>query len=283
MMKGRVFVGFIAFLLIACQGFASNTPLGGLAVTVSPDGKTIAAAGDNRTLYMLDAETLNVTNRSWLGSTIVALSFNKSGSTIVAQDSGQHIYLIDAKTGEITKTMEDHGKLACAENADIFAAIATENRQTILKVYSMTDFSEKKSIPVELEKRQDISAIGLSPDGKSLAFFTEAMKDEDEAKAKAPKELRGFERKEFELKNDGRTCVMGVFNTATGAETYRHKLYYSPSVVLTHLTFDGEDVIVTNYTNVNARITPKGEVTVFQLKTSTNYGLGFSADPPVLG
>src|SRR5690606_5681418 len=42
------------------------------------------------------------------------------------------------------------------------------------------------------------------------------------------------------------------------------------------LFFAGENLIAANYSNLNAKLTPTGEVTLFQLKHGLNYGLAVS-------
>src|SRR5262249_16950956 len=59
-------------LSLCCCGLSlagGVTGRGGLeAVAVSPDGKLVAAGGQNRVVYLLDAATLEVKRRIWLGA-----------------------------------------------------------------------------------------------------------------------------------------------------------------------------------------------------------------------
>ena len=65
-----------ALLLFVATPVPARAPRwGGLeAVAVSPDGKSLAVGGQNRTLYLLDASTLEVRRRVWVGGRIVFLA-----------------------------------------------------------------------------------------------------------------------------------------------------------------------------------------------------------------
>ena len=79
--------------------------MGGLTVALSPDGKVMVAAGDNRTLYILDPGKMEVTQRVWLGVCIVGLQFNKDGNVLLAEDTDGTLHLIDVKTWQEKKNL----------------------------------------------------------------------------------------------------------------------------------------------------------------------------------
>jgi WD40 repeat protein len=60
----------------------AGAPIGGLTVTMSPDGATLVASGDPRTLYVIDAATLEVKNRVWVETSVSNLVFGPSASSL---------------------------------------------------------------------------------------------------------------------------------------------------------------------------------------------------------
>jgi WD40 repeat protein len=257
------------------------TPLGGLAVAVSPDGKTLVAAGDNRTLYFINSATMEVTGRHWLGTPILAISFNKAGDRIVAESTDEALLLIDAANGKIIKQEDKAGKVAVALEVDLAVARNPSHSGQIVRVLSLTDLSDKASI--NFDKDDKIAALGLSPDGKTVAAWLEPVNDDSEPKnTKVPEGVKGLDADEFRQRNDGKTSKLLTFNAADGSKLSEQKLYFSPSATGATIAFQGDDVLIINYSNLNAKIDPKGEVTLFKLKSSYNYGIGVSADHQTL-
>jgi hypothetical protein len=259
----------------------ASTPLGGLAVALSPSGKMMVAAGDNRVLYVIDPAKMEVTNRVWLGACIVDLQFNKDGSTVVAEDTDGNLHLIEAKTGKASKKEPKTGQMSTARNADLAAGLDPDYNGHIIRFLSMTDLNAKGK--VAFAKGEKVAGFGLDSEGTRLAVLLEAVNDDSEPKGgNPPAELKGLAAEEFRLKNDGKTSRLLVFKVADGSKVSEQKLFYSPSTSGLKVLFQGDNVLIVNYSNLNAQVNPKGEVTLFKLENSYNYGIGFSADQKVL-
>src|SRR5262245_36220436 len=83
----------------ACAG--GVTGRGGLeAIAVSPDGKRLAAGGQNRVVYLLDADTLEVQKRIWLGARVGRLAFTTDGKRLLVEDDADTLHLLDSTTGK---------------------------------------------------------------------------------------------------------------------------------------------------------------------------------------
>jgi WD40 repeat protein len=280
-MKRLLVLLCLALTLCLSSVVCATTPIGGLAVAVSPDGKVIAAAGDNRVLYVLDAAKMEVTNRVWLGSCIVDIQFNKDGNTVVAEDTDGTLHLIDAKGWKPVKQEPKAGQMSTARNADLLAGLNPDYNGHIIRFLSMSDLSTKGK--VTLAKGEKVTALGLDPEGNRVALWLEPVNDESETKnPNPPKDLKGLPLEEFRLKNDGKTSRLVVFKVADGSKISEQKLYYSTSSSSWKLLFQGDNILLVNYSNLNAQVNPKGEVTLFQLDNSYNYGIGFSADQKLL-
>ena len=270
---------FIAALsLLTTVSVWAHTPLGALAVDVSPDGKTIVAAGDSRVLYVIDAATLEIKQRVWLKSSIWGISFTNDGKKLLAEDTDSTVFFIDTQNWTIEKEQSKCGYLTPAAKVDLCAVLSGSKEVTVM---AMTDGSFKGKVTFD----KDIASFAINPDGTKLAIVSKEQKDDSEPTVKSneiPADLKGIARKEFERKNDGKTSEFALFEIPSGKELSRVKIYYTTNAGAPAV-FDGDNVVLVNYSSENARITPKGEVTMFDLKNSYNYGIGFSNDGTLLG
>lgn len=281
MKRCMLFFLCLGLLLSLPPAALASNPLGGLAVALSPDGKVMVAAGDNRVLYIIDPAKMEVAQRHWLGTCIVDLEFNKDGGRVVAEDTDGTLHLLDAKDGKVVKKEPKAGKMSPARQVDLVAGLNPDGSGHTIRFLSLTDLSAKGK--VALAKGERVAGLGLDPEGARLAVWLEPVQDDSEPKAeKPPAELKGLAADEFRLKNDGKTSRLLVFKVPGGEKVSEHKLFYSPSTGGTKVLFQGDNVLVVNYTNLNAQINPKGEVTLFRLDNSFNYGIGFGADQKVL-
>ena len=256
------------------------TPLGGLAVAVSKSGGTLVCAGDNRTLYVINAANMEVGKRVWLGVPIISLSFGADDSTLLLEDTDGTLHLYSVETWEPLKKLPKHEHFCIAAEGALCAALKRDYSQPQVMLLSAADLSEKGAIALDKEER--VQALTLNPTGNRLAVLMESTTDSSEPKNSVPKELKGLELDEFRLKNDGKTTLFKIYEVPSGKVLAEHKLYYSPSGSGCHLLFRGDNVLAVNYSNLNAEISPTGEVRLFKLSNSFNYGTGAAADHSVL-
>jgi hypothetical protein len=275
-MKRILVLLFLGLMLVSSAALAAN-PLGGLAVALSPKGDVMVAAGDNRVLYVLDPAKLEVASRVWLGVCVVALQFNKDGSMLLAEDTDGTLHQFDTKTWKAVKQIQKASLMSVAAKADLVAGLNPDGNGYVVQFLSMADLSEKGK--VTFAKGEKVVAMGLDVEGARLAVLMEAVNDESEPKGAAvPPDLKGLAADEFRLKNDGKTSRLMIFKVADGSKISEHKLFYSPSTTSWKILFSGDNVLLVNYSNLNAQINAKGEVSLFQLDNSFNYGIGVSAD-----
>ncbi len=264
-----------------CLGAQAATPLGGLAVALSPKGDVLIAAGDNRVLYVLDAAGMAVAQRVWLGTGIVDLQFNKEGTFAFAEDTDGTIHQLDTATWATVRKLTKAAQMSVAPAAGIMAGLNDDYNGYVIRFLSMADLSELGK--VTLPKGDRVVALGLDAAGQRLAVLCEPVDDPAEAKGPPPgNDLRGVALEEYRVNNDGRTMKYMLFNVADGAEVTARKLNFSPYSSGWKALFKGDRVVFVNYSNLNAEIAPDGTVTVFQLDNSYNYGIGFSANQEIL-
>ena len=266
-----------ASLLLLPSAAPAGTPLGGLTVAVSPDGKRLVTGGDTRTLVVLDPETLEVKDRVWIETTIVRLAFNQKGTVLAVESSDGKLMLSDTATWKKKVDLGKRENFAVATKGDVLAGWDADYNGSTIHLHSMTDGAVKAKFP--FAKGLRIAAYGLNDAGTRLAVLLEGKDDPEEKKVEykdIPKDLQGPAREDFVQRNDGKTAMFYLTDTASGKVLCEKKVFYTTNA--TSIWFQGEDALVINYSNVNARITPTGEVTLFPLPNSYNYGYGASAD-----
>lgn len=279
MLSSVLFVGLIT--MFCASAFASSSQLNGLAVALSPADDVLVVGGDNRALLIADPATMEVTNRLWLGVSIYDLQFNKDGSQLLVEDTSGTVHQVDAKAWKLVKSEKDAEQINVSREADILAALNKDRKGHVVKFLSASDLSLKGQ--VTLEKGQNVIAFGLNAKGTRLAILLDAVKDDSEPKVtKKPSDLKGLAAEEFVLKNDGKTSQFMVFDVPGGEKLVDKKLYYSPYGTRWKIYFQGDNAMITCYLNVNATVTPEGEVTLFKFENSYNYGIGASPDQTVI-
>ena len=161
------------------------------------------------------------------------------------------------------------------------AGLDTDYNGYVIRFLSMTDLTEKGR--ESFLKGQKVVGLGLDAEGRKLGVLMESVNDDTEPKGAAtPQGLTGLALEESRLKNDGKTSLFHVYRVSDGSKLSDHKIYYSPSSSGWKMAFSGDSALLVNYSNVNAKVAPSGEVTLFGLDNSFNYGTGFSPDQNVL-
>jgi WD40 repeat protein len=269
-------------LLLAVPAGARGPRWNGLeAIAVTPDGKTLAVAGHNRTVYVLDAATLSVKRRFWVAGRVGFLAFNRDGRRLLVEDDSESLQFFDTAGWKVLETVPRCSGAVVSATADL---VAVRDRSALrndrLRFLSLSDGKVKGEI--ELEERA--SAYAFSPDGKRLVLLT-ASREGDEEKvpiSKAPAELSELERKEFRLKHDGRVSTLRTLEVPSGKAVRQVQLWYTSDSDSTRLVVRGERTWVLNFNNTCARIDAKGKTRLFETGLLFNHGLGTSGDGKLL-
>ena len=252
---------------------------GGLSVAMSSDGSQLLVAGETRTFLDVDPSSLEVTRRVWNGYSITDLAFSSDGKTVAAMTAGNGsvVVLFDAVTLSEKTQVKDCEPNTFVQSANLFAGIKHNRRaDEALCVYSLKDGSLVKEIPIQ--PKMAVAVVALSLDGKQAAVLYEGKKDEEtEPKSTVDSALRDLERAIARQKSDGRTSLVEFYDVESGTLSSSASLFYSSNAMSMGNLVDG-NLIVVNYTNENATITPEGEVEMFQLANPFNYGMGVTSD-----
>jgi sugar lactone lactonase YvrE len=262
---------------------SAGTPKNALgAVAVSPNGQFVVAAGDNLTLYLLDAATLTVQARHWIGVNPESMAFSADGTTLLVVDIDGTLTFLDTTTFQPRNAVEGMQATAVLAPADKVVAITKPKRdgdayRTELVVLALADGREllRGVAPVEG------TAVGGTADASAFAILSRAADSTTETKTQAPQDKKGFDRDIFEQQNDGKASAAVVFNAA-GQIVATHPLWWStyntPQVAIA----DGA-IYAIDYSNENLRVDlATGAAGMFQVTQNYNYGAAFAADHRVV-
>ncbi|KAF0245625.1 MAG: hypothetical protein FD180_1493 [Planctomycetota bacterium] len=271
----RALAAFALLVVCASISAARDPEWGGLgAVAASPDGKTVVCGGENRVLYVLDAATREVKQRIWIQARVGALAFSKDGTRLCLEDDDEVLHFFDTSTWKEVQKVADAGDCAFAPTADLCLAIS--GKENGIRFLSMTDGVEKGKTAI----KGRIGSAGIDAAGTKAVVVMEPEEDKAEPKADysaIPKELKGAARKEWIQKNDALSASVKWFEAPTGKPLAEAKTFFTARGRVGVMSA-GEYAWIMPYDDVCARITPKGEVTIFEVTTSYNYGRGWSAD-----
>ncbi len=267
----------LAGLIASVQPAEAAIPKNALgAVAVSPDGRTVLAAGDNRVLYVLDAAGLTVQKRVWLGINPLEIHYSADGGTFVLHDSKGALRFYDSASLKLKTEVSGVEKVALAEQADVIFSIGRvrgrgEEARTPLRAYSMST-----GRPV-LDKTVNsaLTGLGVDADARRIFAISKSIKSNEEMVQKPPSNLAGAARETFRMQNDGKVSQLLAFDVE-GKELGRHTSWYSTTRQADLVPF-GNILRVITFSSFNVQFTLGSmESKLYQDKNSFNYGIGYS-------
>lgn len=269
----------LALLLAVAPAALANQPEGGLALALHPEGHTLVAGGLNRTLYELDAHTLEVRARRYLGAPINALAFSADGARLFVESSAPDIYVLAADTLEPLATLNGWGGLRSAPAVDRFVAFrrAYEGDELMLFDGAGEALGELRFAP-----EHDVVAVGIDPQGKRVAVAFRGVESEDEKEVSygdMPDGLAGFQRDVYRQQHDGRRARFLLLGAPTLKTLVDVETFYNPDQPQPHLWFQGDEVLMVNYRNLNARFARDGSVEMWQWPGDVSFAYGQGASP----
>ena len=251
------------------------------AVAVSPDGKTIAAAGENRVMYLLDAATLEVKERIWIRHSPVSFYWTRDGKTLVMRNTDDVLVLLDTSSWEPRGEIAKFDQMSIAQSAEkVVTAVKGErvddHYKTILRIHDLTTGKMLK----ESELDYEIVNVATSPDAARTVIATRETDNEAEAKVDPANDLKDMEKEIAKKKGDGKTMDFAWFDAdlnQTAKATSWYSTYYTDGL---HL-HDGKTYVLSYGTS--AVISEAGDAELFQsYGPNTNYGYGFTPDNSVM-
>ena len=241
------------------------------AVAVSPDGSLIAVGGAGRTLYVLDAESMEVTRRIWQGVQIGALAFNADGTRLAVEDETGAIVLFETEGFSQARNLPDADMMFAATPANRMAVISARGSRA--SVLCMTTGDEIRAVAMPEGVRAGI--VALNRGGTRLAALSLPFADADADRGDPPEDMPQNDARMF---GDGNSSRLLVWNVEDGAAARDHTLWYTPSGDSSALAWSGDDLIVFGHRSVGLRIGADGTTTRLDGMGHHMYGRGSSAD-----
>lgn len=270
--------------LLSAPAALAEVPKNALgAVAVSPDGGTVAAAGDNRVLYLVEPDTLAVRERILLGTNPLEMWYSADGKTLAILTTDDVVLFYSTETWEETARSEQVKAYAPALAADAIAIIGRAkkdsdgNYQTPFMVYSLVD----GSVLLQATVAGNGEALAAKPDASAFAMLTRQEDDPDEPKEDPPADLKNLDKEVFKQQHDAKSSET-VMLDAAGAETARAKTWFgSPSGLVG--AWGGEELRFLGYHNRNPSYGADGAILgMWETPISYNYGIGVSPDQTVI-
>jgi WD40 repeat protein len=139
-----------------------------VAVTISPDGKTLATAGKDKSIRFFDLATGKRTNVIRHVSDIWSLAYSGDGKTLAASDGDKNVILWDADSLKEKATIGDFETpvpmLALSPDGSLLATF--EDGTQNARIWE----TATRKVRAVLEGHGDkINSIAFSPDGKHVA------------------------------------------------------------------------------------------------------------------
>jgi hypothetical protein len=272
-----IFTFFVVTMMtIISTGAGAETPKNALgAVTVSRDGTTVLAAGDNRVMYIIDAEKVAVVGVVYLGFNPLQVFYNDTGETVALYGTSGNLHFYSTVDWKQFKVIKKVVSVAVAPDANVLVVSHSPKNAykpdatTKIAVYDLTTGEEK----LKAVAKSAIQKIATSADATQIFAVSRERKTDTEEKKSPPKDLKGLEKTMFRREHDGKTMDFLVFD-GQGAEVKRYPSSFS-TYNFANLTYADNTLYIIEFGNKNYRFNlADGTGKLFKLESGFNYGVG---------
>lgn len=276
--------GFITVLVLLLSSLYQtwNLTAGGVtgrggfdAVTATADGKLLAVAGQNRVVYLLSGETLEVQKRIWIGTRIGNLAFSKDGSRLLIEDETDTIHQLDVRSAKILSKLTSHSSLLPSPDGEL-VVLRDDTDLTMPRLRWLSSNKLEEKGRLDLESR--LSAYRFDPSGKWLIVFSSSKIGPEKRVPinEVPRELTGLARWTFRLKYDGLVADLSTIDLSIAKLSDSTSLWYTSDSDSTVL-IPGKTTYILNRSNLNAKITSE-RTELFETSERLNHAIGVSPD-----
>ena len=136
------------------------------SVAFSPDGKTLAAGGDDGHVGLWDVATGRRTTPLDEGSPVDSLAFSPGGKTLAVGDAGGYIGLWDVATGQQTTPLDEGSPVNSVAFSPGGKTLAVGDDDGNVGLW---DVATGQQTTAPLDEGSPVESVAFSPDGKTLA------------------------------------------------------------------------------------------------------------------
>lgn len=271
-MRRMLSAGLSALLLSIAAPAIADTPAGGIGgVAVNPANDTVLVAGDTRTIYVLDRATLEVTNRVYVGTTIVWMTYNADGSLVFTRDTDGTLEARDAASLQRKWTVDRTEGVDYAPISNQLVYIKRDSKNGVLTLLNAADFTEINKIDLG---EMSPNHVAMSPEGLRAVVISRSEKRESEEKDRASSDLKGIVRSKFNQEHDQRGAKIVTVDLLLGNAEAVESWYKSDNIK--DMRVSPTEAFVLSYTNEMARIAADGSAEIIDSGARNHYGAGMT-------
>jgi len=271
-MRRMLSAGLSALLLSVAMPAVADTPAGGIGgVAVNPANDTVLVAGDTRTIYVLDRATLEVTNRVYVGTTIVWMAYNADGSLVFTRDTDGTLEARDAASLQRKWSIDRTEGVDYAPISNQLVYIKRERKNGVLTLLNAADFTEINKIDLG---EMSPNHVAMSSEGLRAVVISRSEKRESEEKARASSDMKGIVRSKFNQENDQRGAKIATVDLLLGKADVIESWYKSDNIK--DMRVSPSEAYVLSYSDEMAKISADGTVEIIDSGARNHYGAGMT-------
>lgn len=230
------------------------------AVAISPDGTTLLVAGDNRVIYTVDPETLNVLDRRYESGRITWMEFSSDGENLYILMEDERFIALTAGSFKQRFLVDDVDAVSYAPESNRMALLENKYDGGILRIVQAANGKEMSKITFP---DIDTELVALSPDGARALILTDDDQSEDEPKLGIPSDLKDYDKYVFRQKNDG--YLSQVLDVDLKAGTYTATRTYYRVSYPEQVRMLGDDMLIIKDRDDSAVVPADGSASMLNL------------------
>ena len=138
-------------------------------VAVSPDGKTIAAACHNRSIYLLDQNGLTVNILRGHKDQVLSLAFSPDGKHLASGSWSGEVWIRDLEGGATRRLKSHKAAVWSVAFSPDSRLLATVSRDGTLRLWNLASPAAASRVTRIVKTSSELRAVAFSPDGRTLA------------------------------------------------------------------------------------------------------------------
>lgn len=224
------------------------------SVAVSPDGTTIKAAGTNRVVYTVDAETMQITDRHYHPGKVEEIQYTPDGRRIIMRMDNEMVRVVSARSLKNLYEISDVDEMSLSADGSRLALLENSYKGGILSLVNAANGKPISRIEFpEIRTR----VVGLSADGSKAIVLSQGDNDGDlEPKESTPSDLDDYAEDLFKQQHDGYVSKVIAVDFSDDSHTVNQTFFRSSFPFAVGMV--GDKLAVTNGTQDSALIAADG-------------------------